>query len=308
MTKEQQQTIERLRNMGLGYRKIGIALGLPRDKVRNYCKVNGLDGYAKRASKPENPKDFLSQSIQKTLFIEKRKIIENCLFGVDINPNAVAICQLRLWIELLKNAYYENGVMETLPNIDINIKCGNSLIHKIQFQVGQSIGTKDAGFSKRDQALIKEYKATVKKYHSTSDKHEKHELKSIVTKIKDNLHTVCQQLVMKAKGNQLFLTYDINYTLDIYKDAFEWAIEFPEIISEKGTFLGFDCIIGNPPYIRVQEMSHADIDYYKNNYSTAWKRIDISTMFIELSYKLITQNSYASFIIPVLDNRIWETN
>ncbi len=53
MTKEQQQTIERLRNMGLGYRKIGIALGLPRDKVRNYCKVNGLDGYAKRASKPE---------------------------------------------------------------------------------------------------------------------------------------------------------------------------------------------------------------------------------------------------------------
>lgn len=115
------------------------------------------------------PNDFLSQSIQKTLFIEKRKIIENCLFGVDINPNAVAICQLRLWIELLKNAYYENGVMETLPNIDINIKCGNSLIHKIQFQVGRNIGTKDVGFSKSDQALIKDYKATVKKYHSASD-------------------------------------------------------------------------------------------------------------------------------------------
>lgn len=242
------------------------------------------------------PNDFLSQSIQKTLFIEKRKIIENCLFGVDINQNAVAICQLRLWIELLKNAYYENGVMETLPNIDINIKCGNSLIHKIQFQVGQSIGTKDAGFSKSDQALIKDYKATVKKYHSASDKREKHELKNIVSKIKDNLHMACQQLVMKAKGNQLYLAYDTNYALDIYKDSFEWALEFPEIISEKGTFLGFDCIIGNPPYIRVQELSHEDIDYYKNNYSTAWKRIDISTMFIELSYRLIPQNAYASFI------------
>lgn len=53
MTKEQQKTIERLRNMGLGYRKIGIALDIPRDKVRNYCKANGLDGYAKSVSKPE---------------------------------------------------------------------------------------------------------------------------------------------------------------------------------------------------------------------------------------------------------------
>ena len=242
------------------------------------------------------PNDFLSQSIQKTLFIEKRKIIENCLFGVDINPNAVAICQLRLWIELLKNAYYENGVMETLPNIDINIKCGNSLIHKIQFQVGQSIGTKDAGFSKSDQALIKDYKATVKKYHSASDKREKHELKNIVSKIKDNLHMACQQLVMKAKGNQLYLAYDTNYALDIYKDSFEWALEFPEIISEKGTFLGFDCIIGNPPYIRVQELSHEDVDYYKDNYETAWKRIDISTLFIELGYSLVKAEGKVSFI------------
>lgn len=113
---------------------------------------------------------FLNQ--YKNSFIEKRKIIENCLFGVDINPNAVAICQLRLWIELLKNAYYENGVMETLPNIDINIKCGNSLIHKIQFQVGKNIGTKDVGFSKSDQALIKDYKATVKNIilHQTNEK------------------------------------------------------------------------------------------------------------------------------------------
>ena len=48
MTKEQQKTIEHLRKMGLGYRKIGIALDIPRDKVRNYCKANGLDGYAKK--------------------------------------------------------------------------------------------------------------------------------------------------------------------------------------------------------------------------------------------------------------------
>jgi adenine-specific DNA-methyltransferase len=47
------------------------------------------------------------QRLQKTLFHEKQIIIENCLFGVDINPNSVKICRLRLWIELLKNAYYK---------------------------------------------------------------------------------------------------------------------------------------------------------------------------------------------------------
>ena len=53
-----------------------------------------------------NPDDAESQIVQETLFVEKRTIIENCLFGVDINPNSAEICQLRLWIELLKHAYY----------------------------------------------------------------------------------------------------------------------------------------------------------------------------------------------------------
>src|SRR5680860_451161 len=70
-----------------------------------------------------NPKSKESQRIQETLFHEKQTIIESCLFGVDINPNSVKICRLRLWIELLKNAFYKwENELETLPNIDINIK------------------------------------------------------------------------------------------------------------------------------------------------------------------------------------------
>ncbi|WRD19979.1 class I SAM-dependent DNA methyltransferase [Helicobacter pylori] len=74
--------------------------------------------------------------IQKELFNLKKDIIENCLFGVDINPNSCEITKLRLWIELLKYSYYifEDGkntnALETLPNIDINIKCANSLISR----------------------------------------------------------------------------------------------------------------------------------------------------------------------------------
>lgn len=77
-------------------------------------------------------KDKTIHQVQKALFKEKRTIIENCLFAVDINPKSVYICQLRLWIELLKNTYYIDNTdnMEVLPNIDINIKTGNSLVSK----------------------------------------------------------------------------------------------------------------------------------------------------------------------------------
>ena len=84
-----------------------------------------------RPSSPQEP----NHKIQEQLFNLKKSLIENCLFGVDINPNSCEITKLRLWIELLKYSYYlfdENGkntnTLETLPNIDINIKCGNSLI------------------------------------------------------------------------------------------------------------------------------------------------------------------------------------
>ncbi len=93
--------------------------------------------------------------IQKELFNLKKDIIENCLFGVDINPNSCEITKLRLWIELLKYSYYifEKGkntnALETLPNIDINIKCANSLISR---------------FALKDKALLKDEKNKNLKY------------------------------------------------------------------------------------------------------------------------------------------------
>lgn len=92
-----------------------------------------------------------AQRLQKTLFHEKQMIIENSLFGVDINPNSVKICRLRLWIELLKNAYYkESAELETLPNIDINIKTGNSLISRFKL--------KDKFKTKATEKIVKEYR------------------------------------------------------------------------------------------------------------------------------------------------------
>ena len=116
------------------------------------------------------------QRVQETIFAEKSIIIENCLFGVDINPASVYICRLRLWIELLKNAYYtkQSGYtrLETLPNIDINIKCGNSLVSKYVVCMGSSVIEQvknDETKSKEFKKLVNEYKKAVSAYKNENN-------------------------------------------------------------------------------------------------------------------------------------------
>jgi adenine-specific DNA-methyltransferase len=142
-----------------------------------------------------------SQRIQKSLFNEKKTIIENCLFGVDINPNSVKICRLRLWIELLKNTYYKSpGVLETLPNIDINIKCGNSLISRFDY----AVDLKKA--FKKSKIKISDYKSAVSNYKNAKSKEEKRDLEELINQIKSNFKTEINsndpkiQRLNKSKG------------------------------------------------------------------------------------------------------------
>ncbi|MCW4014977.1 MAG: type II restriction endonuclease, partial [Candidatus Bathyarchaeota archaeon] len=128
-----------------------------------------------------NPNNKESQGIQETLFHEKQSIIENCLFGVDINPNSVKICRLRLWIELLKNAYYKtNTELETLPNIDINIKCGNSLVSRfdIDADLKQSL--------KKSKWTIDTYRIAVDTYRNAESKEQKREMEQLIADIKSD--------------------------------------------------------------------------------------------------------------------------
>lgn len=78
MTEGQKQTIVRLRDMGLGYRKIGIALDIPRDKVCNYCKAKGIDGYARHLI--ENKEWKQMEKVCQEL------ICRRCGNPIEINP------------------------------------------------------------------------------------------------------------------------------------------------------------------------------------------------------------------------------
>lgn len=281
---------------------------------------------------PLNPEE---QRIQESLFNEKRTIIENCLFGVDINQNSVNICRLRLWIELLKNSYYTSESqwkhLETLPNIDINIMPGDSLLGKFSMQSSLSSILKGSkGLS------IKEYKEAVKKYKSTNNKEDKYLLKKTIDDIKSQLRaglwkkTPAYREWVKAYHEleqynlpDLFLDDKIPETrkkkiralqkivdkkraiIDEtqsntkYANAFEWRLEFPELLNDEGDFIGFDCIIGNPPYIQLQANKGKLANlYFDLNYETFFKTGDIYCLFYEKAWQIMKPNAYLSFINP----------
>ncbi len=277
------------------------------------------------------PTDKESARIQHTLFHEKQNLIENCLFGVDINPNSVKICRLRLWIELLKNAYYttENR-LQTLPNIDINIKCGNSLISR--FNLDDDL--KDAFKGKQVNYSFKDYKNAVAEYKNTNSKDRKREVIEIIDEVKHNFTSTLDkkfikkfeeaqyqynlkndqvnnlkqfgEKISKAEKDRLiklkddvekaYLEKEEIVNNAIYHNAFEWRFEFPEVLAEDGSYIGFDVVIGNPPYVyRNADIEHQK-GYFKNRYFNTSGNYDLYKFFIELSVELNNEKGYSSLI------------
>lgn len=264
-----------------------------------------------------------SARIQKALFIQKQTIIENSLFGVDINPNSANICRLRLWIELLKNSYYdESGELVTLPNIDINIKVGDSLLHKFDFDFSFDLRKND----------FKEYLQLVKEYKSTNNKRTKAEIFDKISKIKssfDDTATSPELKRLKQLKKELGDAAKINLFGDskdeqkrfeevskqftaaqkefgkamqnpMFAKGLEWRMEFPEILDEDGNFVGFDLVIGNPPYIftRGQSFTEEMKTFFLETYEVSQFKANTYTFFIELAYKLMRTGGTFSYIIP----------
>ncbi|WP_281337385.1 DUF7149 domain-containing protein [Flavobacterium eburneipallidum] len=275
-----------------------------------------------------NPNNKESQRIQETLFHEKQLIIENCLFGVDINPNSVKICRLRLWIELLKNTYYKNKTeLETLPNIDINIKNGNSLISRFPLNSDLKASLKKSKIS------IDDYKNAVANYRNAVSKEQKWDLEKLINEIKNNFRTEINKNSKEIKDLQKFRAdYFTKYesvqlfeaTLTkaqqkdkkeleskiqkiedfieeitnnkIYENAFEWRFEFPEVLDDEGDFIGFDAIIGNPPYIQLQKMGADSDALQKIGYETFARTGDIYSLFYELGHQILKDKGLLTFI------------
>ncbi|UKJ12775.1 Eco57I restriction-modification methylase domain-containing protein [Helicobacter pylori] len=304
-------------------------------------------------TRPSSEKEQ-SHHIQKELFELKKSIIENCLFGVDINPNSCEITKLRLWIELLKYSYYifEEGkntnALETLPNIDINIKCANSLIsrfnlnddlkkipnikQKIQEYKDLVAQYKDpnplyplnkADLINKIQDLKNTFSLTLKdpktkaELEKAIEKHIKKynffalDDKSLLDGLNYFIPSLFDALKLSPKEEEeAFASYGriraLRKKLDDalsgreYQNAFEWRFEFPEVLDDEGDFLGFDCIIGNPPYINTRELSKNNSvtkEKYRQIYREVSGSYDIFILFILMGFRLQKVSNFA-WIIP----------
>lgn len=168
---------------------------------------------------------------------EKKRILLNNIYGVDIDANAVEVTKLSLLLKVLEHENSETlnrqlGLWHerALPNLSGNIKCGNSLIGPDYYDNQQSV-------------LFDE----------------------------EELHRV---------------------------NAFDWQAEFAEVFAQGG----FDAVIGNPPYIRIQSMKEwapTEVEFYKKKYKSASKgNYDIYVVFIEKGLDLLNKNGLLGFILP----------
>lgn len=268
--------------------------------------------------------------IQKALFHEKVAIISHCLFGVDLNPKSVDICQLRLWIELLKNAYYDGDKLVTLPNIDINIKQGDSLLHNLPLDADimprlekNCISIKtykevNANYKNANKSRRREYNEILRNIqknilyigHDKSDRLYKRRAKlaerlgelGSIGYVNPLFHHEeiadehIQEEVNKIAAELEKVNAKIEERKQIYENAFEWRYMFPDVLADDGSFVGFDCIIGNPPYIQLQKMGGVVDEYDKKGYTSFARTGDISVLFYEWCMSLLRKGGYLTFI------------
>ena len=329
--------------------------------------------------------------IQKGLFHLKQTIIENNLFGVDINPKSVEICKLRLWIELLKNSYYlpkndekfnpnlskEFHQMQTLPNIDINIKCGNSLLNNIELSntmdnflanlnkreaqstdlfAKEELSQQKADLQKKFKLAFDAAKEANLSYKNSSGKEarlHKDEFEKqtnflnqlflrncdwhidFYMKLREffrnygykNLKTLTdeeritiegfvekfefhktvqdyerekERIIQDKDKKELFKTLK-TYEETINTPTFEWRFEFPEVLNENGEFMGFDLVVGNPPYIDYRKIDEQTKGILAKNsviYKDS-KEGSIYVYFIERSKEILSKNGSMIFINPI---------
>ncbi|EKJ3008230.1 class I SAM-dependent DNA methyltransferase [Campylobacter jejuni] len=307
--------------------------------------ITGRKGEFIEYKRPSTPKDK-AHLIQQELFHTKKDIIENNLFGVDINPNSCEITKLRLWIELLKHSFYQSfddenyHDLKTLPNIDINIKCGNSLVS--YFETGKSLN-----HYPNIKERINKYKRIVKDYKEgfyTDKSRINQEIKNLKISFKNfcfadkfkkemkGFNDKCEKY-SKKYGNFLAvddenLKFFVSANLTLFdfdeKEAtkefanlkkeydnifnlesnhpFEWRFEFPEILDDDGNFKGFDLIIGNPPYIK--EAENKELFANTKKLRTYQGKMDIWYHFVGRGFDILKNNGYLAFIAT----NNWVTN
>ncbi len=233
-----------------------------------------------------------------------KTIILNNLYGVDLMKEATEIAKLRLFLKLAAEAEYDkskaNLGLEPLPDIDFNIRSGNSLVgfaNMAAFEKFVSTGTSGQMLMDLSDGLTDEVKAQAELVQKANNafkqaqdagdedyRQAKIELGKRLAELNDKMnHHLAKQYGKADKKT------DYEQWLESHQ-PFHWLVEFYGIIEEDG---GFDVVIGNPPYLETTQVDYDFFDLETVNTKA------VHAMFIENSEKLLGENGALSMIVPL---------
>lgn len=239
----------------------------------------------------------------------KYETIKNCIFAADIEPSAVDIAQLRLWLSLViddeinPNAQtlidgHKNPI--PLPNLESNILCGNSLIDEFEgirlIKESDLFGDNNYQLEMRQSRYESIVEKLIEKQNDLfrcDDTNKKQQLKEEIEALRDI--TILSQFEGCDKDK---IQRYIESKRVASKPYVLWQLDFARVFKEKG---GFDIVIGNPPYVQLSKEKGVPEDYkqyLKRRYGTSGGRLNLFIFMIHKSVELLKKNGSLAFIIP----------
>ena len=234
--------------------------------------INYINGAEYKYNMESGNISEIKQKIQKILFEAKKHIINNQLYGVDINPNSVNICRLRLWIELLKSSYYleNNGAdkyidLEILPNLEFKVLSADSLI-----ELEEKEGNNNLKLAYDKTELVK----NMREYFNADFETKKEIRKKVLKLLKEY-----SQYNTKLKD---YNPFDMLKSYDFFDSEIMFGID------------SFDIVIMNPPYFQLTG-KHKYLHYFEKGKN---KTADIYQLFMETALnKLLSQIGVVSAVV-----------
>ena len=254
----------------------------------------------------------------------KRDIIQNNIYGVDIEKGAVDIARLRFWLALVVDEYEP----QPLPNLDYKIMCGDSLLHRFALDAPFQNVLKDYNQKNGTHYTLDDYRQWVYDYTDISDHTQKDDFRKRIEDIKRAVKTELSnkekgkiakvrgaianlqmgdffgdkkkenERKIKALQKELKALEQQRAEIEsnkIYDQAFEWRFEFPALLDEKGDFVGFDIVIGNPPYgVSIKDQYRKAVVGILGNVPD----YEIYYYFIQIAEMLLVEKGIMSYIIP----------
>ena len=241
----------------------------------------------------------------------KVNTIKNCIFACDIEPSAVDITKLRLWLSIVIDDEITddagNGEFDAhtkprlLPNLDCNIICGNSLVDEFEgislISESDVIGNVSVGYQRSlvsygVDEMIRHLIELQDKLFFTKEHNEKEE-------IKRNIQEICDDIIIEQlKGNDEAISEYKSLNDETSKPFIIWQLYFPRVFRENK---GFDIVIGNPPYVQIskeENVSEEYKQYLRNRYGTSGGRLNLYIFMIHKGMELLNKEGILSYIIP----------